>query len=40
MTTFQEILTYFQNTDGIEMIVLLGEVGNRDELEIAQMVQS
>lgn len=38
MTTFQEILQYFQQTDGIQMIVLLGEVGNRDELEIARMV--
>lgn len=40
MTTFQEVIRYFQATAGIEMIVLLGEVGNRDELEIAEMVKS
>lgn len=40
MTTFQEVIKYFQDTDGIEMIVLLWEVGNRDEIEIAQMVKS
>lgn len=40
MTTFQEILRYFQDTDEIKMIVLLGEVGNTDELEISEMVKS
>lgn len=40
MTTFQDIIQYFQDTDWVKMIVLLWEVWNTDELVIAEMVAS
>lgn len=40
MTTFQDIVKYFETQDEIKMIVLLWEVWNKDELIIADMVQN
>jgi ATP citrate (pro-S)-lyase len=40
LTTFQDILQYFEQQDGIKIIVMLGEVGNKDELIIADMVKN
>ena len=40
MTTFADIVSYFETVDKIKMIVLLGEVWNRDELRIADMIAS
>lgn len=39
MTTFVDTLKYFQSVEDIKMIVLMGEVGNRDELIIADMIK-
>lgn len=38
MTWFVDIITYYQQQDDIRMIVLLGEVGNKEELRIAEMI--
>ena len=40
MMSFLPIIEYFEAHPGIHMIVLLGEVGNPIELEIAKMIQS
>lgn len=38
MTSFAAILRDFEHNSDIKMIVLLGELGNRDELEVAEMI--
>jgi succinyl-CoA synthetase alpha subunit len=38
MTSFAAILRDFEHHPDIKMIVLLGELGNRDELEVAEMI--
>jgi len=38
MMSFLPILRYFESVPEIKMIVLLGEVGNTVELDIAQMI--
>jgi len=40
MYTFSDIVKYYETVEWIKMIVLLGEVGNRDELDIADMISS
>ena len=39
-STFRDITLAYENTPEIRMIVLLGEVGSRDELEVAELIQS
>lgn len=39
MTTFQEIVQMYQANDQIKTIVMLGEVGNENENEIADMIR-
>ena len=38
MTTFVDVMKYYETIDAIKLVVLLGEVGNRDELVIAKMI--
>ena len=38
MTTFKDVLRYYESVPGITSIVMLGEVGNRNEIEIADMI--
>lgn len=40
MVTFADIVSYFETVDAIKTIVLLGEVGNKNEIEIADMITS
>lgn len=39
MTTFQDIIQMYQTNDGIKTIVMLGEVGNENENDIADMIR-
>ena len=39
MTSFGDVLHYFESVDEIKLVVMLGEVGNRDELMIANMIK-
>ena len=40
MCTFADIVRYYESIDAIKLIVLLGEVGNRNEIQIADMVNA
>lgn len=40
MTRFIDIVQMYEQTPTIKMIVLLGEVGNQDENEIAEFISS
>lgn len=40
MTRFIDIVRLYESTPAIKMIVLLGEVGNQDENEIAHLVKT
>lgn len=40
MTSFQQVISRYQNNPDIKLIVLLGEVGNEDENHIADMIKS
>lgn len=39
MTTFQDIIQIYQTNDAIKTIVMLGEVGNENENDIADMIR-
>jgi len=39
MTRFEDVLRYYASVEDIRMIVMLGEVGNRNEIAIADMVK-
>jgi ATP citrate (pro-S)-lyase len=39
MTRFIDIVQMYEQTPAIKMIVLLGEVGNQDENEIAELIR-
>ena len=38
MTSFVDVIQYYETIDEIKLVVLLGEVGNKDELIIADMI--
>lgn len=40
MTSFQQVISRYQNHPEIKLIVLLGEVGNEDENRVADMIKS
>jgi succinyl-CoA synthetase alpha subunit len=39
MTTFSEVIRRYQSVPEIKMIVMLGEVGNEEEIIIADMIE-
>jgi len=40
MTTFQDVVTRYEKNPAIKLIVLLGEVGNEDENQVADMIKN
>ncbi len=40
MTNFQQVVQRYQANPEIKLIVLLGEVGNEDENQVADMIKS
>jgi ATP citrate (pro-S)-lyase len=39
MTSFQQVVSRYENNPEIKLIVLLGEVGNEDENHVADMIK-
>ena len=39
-STFRDILLEYEKDPNIRMIILLGEVGSRDELIVAELIQA